>query len=190
MAAVCEIKPAVRAEERSVQAGRVGREMPACDDHFPLIRHPIAIGVPQPDQVRRSRHVEAAVIPDSAGGKRQLVREDRAPVVDPVAVGVLQHADHVIGFGRHLVRGERVARRFAQEQAAAIVDGAHHGIVHQPFAGHPLHFEAGRHVDRSQARQRFVFGDGGDHYGDDRGAPDESGCGKRFVILTSCGDLS
>ena len=152
VAAIAQVEPAVRTHERTVQTGRIGREVPAVNDHFAMVGHAVVIRVVETDQIGWGRNIEAAAIPDGACGERKVVREDGAAVVDPVTVGVFQHPDMVIRLGGHLGGGERVARRLTEEKASAVIDGTHHRVRTQIRSGHFFNLETARNVDAGESR--------------------------------------
>ena len=106
---VGEIQPAVGAEEGAVEAGGIRRKVPAGDNHFALVGHAIAIGVRQADQVRWRGDVQATAVPHGARRQCKFVGENRAAIVDAIAISIFEHADDVIRLGGHLLGGQRVS---------------------------------------------------------------------------------
>ena len=85
-----------------------------------------------------------------------MVGEDRAAVVDSVTIRILEHADYIIRLGGHLFSREGVSGGFAQKQPAPIINGSHHGIIHEPGSGDFFHSETTWYLNRTQSRVRKV----------------------------------
>ena len=104
MAAIGEIEHSVGSEERAMQAGCIRRHVPAGEDHFFAAGRAI-----KSQHIGRRRHVEAAAIPDSAGGKCEVLGENAAGLINAIAIAILEQTDPVIRVGRHLIVVECIA---------------------------------------------------------------------------------
>ena len=83
---VGEIQPTVGTEEGAMETGGIRRKMPAGNDDLALVGHAVTIGVRQADQVWRRGDVQTAAVPHGARRKCELVGENRAAIVDAVAL--------------------------------------------------------------------------------------------------------
>ena len=101
---VREVQVPVGAEDRTVQAGGIRREIPSRDHYFPDIGPAVVVSILETEQVGRRGDVQAAAIPDGPSRQGQFVRKDGGAVVHAVAVAILQQPDDVIGIPHHLRR--------------------------------------------------------------------------------------
>ena len=83
------------------------------EPHGAAFRYAIVIRIREAPDLRRSRHVERAFVPEAALRKHQIIREDGAPVIDAIAVGILQPQDPVRLLPQLLRDRLIAARRFS-----------------------------------------------------------------------------
>src|SRR5437660_3671936 len=65
----------------------------AGEDNLANVRLSIIVSVPQIQNVRRGTDKDSATVTEHRRRPRQIIREDRALIVDPVAIRILQQAD-------------------------------------------------------------------------------------------------
>ena len=131
--AIRKVEHPVGPHNRPVQTCRVGRKIPTLNNSFALVRHAVAISVGEFVQPWWRRHVKRSLIEHGARRKRQFIGKYGGLVVNPIAIGIFQHADDIVRIGRHLRGLHRLAGRFTQEQPAAIINRAKHRIVDQSW---------------------------------------------------------
>ena len=88
-----------------------------------------------PDAGGARRRRGNVVEPEGAVGNGELVDEDRRAIEDAIAVGVLDHADEVGAGGVELSIVPVEAGALGEEEAAALVEAAHHGVANQRSLG-------------------------------------------------------
>ena len=72
VASVRQVKVPVGAEDRTVQAGGIRREIPARDHHFPDLGYAVVVAIFETKQVGRRGDIQAAAIPDRPAGRVNL----------------------------------------------------------------------------------------------------------------------
>ena len=104
------IDPAIGSQVGAVHVVRAAGQSLALEPFFALVRHAVAVGVRQFPNAGGSADIERAVEPHRPFREHHLVREHRALIEEPVAIGVLQAHD-AMRFLRqlfiHLVVGAR-----------------------------------------------------------------------------------
>ena len=126
-AAGAPVQAAVGAEAAAVHVVGHARVGEAGDQLFALVGHVVAVGIGQLPEAGGRRTIDRAVVPGDALRKHHLVGEDLALVEAAVAVGVFQQANRVRRVLRQLRPAQVHARRIADVQPAAIVEGGQHG---------------------------------------------------------------
>ena len=154
VAAIGEIEPAVRTEDRAMQARGIGGHLPSGDDDFSSHRRRHRRWCPRseanPAAMRRRGCLDTR-------RRRQAVSASRrrlCPVRTLHPRSDLRAAGFVIRIGCHLVVVQSVSGRFADEETAAIIEGPHHGIGDEVRARCAFDFEAGGNAKRGESGRR------------------------------------
>ena len=125
----------------------------AREDLLSMVGHAFARAVFEAPEIRRRQDVETAVGPEQPRGPGQVVGEDAARLVIPVAVLVLEDRD--AAEVRDLVAAFRVVDHLADEHPAAFVEADRDRIADLRFVGRQLEFETRFHFPGSGRGSRF-----------------------------------
>ena len=146
--------------ELSIPSPAWSRAEPGEDDaaHVGLA---VAVGVLEVEQVGRRAHVDAAVPAGDGGRHRHVGGEQRALVVDAVAVGVLEHPDAAPFAGRAAGPSSRagvlvVLGELGDVEPPVLVEVDRHRAAQQRLGGDQLDVEAGPGHDRPLRLGRFL----------------------------------
>ena len=155
------VNPAVEAPLEAVHERLDVLGPEAGEDDLLLVGHPVAVGVAGVQDVRGHRDEDPSVVGQHARRPRQVVDEDRAPLVDAVAVAVFEPAD--VAGGR--VLGVRISAHLGRvDPAVGVVDDAHR-VGHDRLRGHRLEAEPLVQAERLQGGIRFEGLDPGQFLG-------------------------
>ena len=92
---VAPVETPVRTRNATMYAGRVAGETEFFDDHIPLVRNTVSVGVLQSPDAGWRGNIKRSIVPRASHGKRHSVGEHGALVKSAVAIKIFQQPDRV-----------------------------------------------------------------------------------------------